>query len=133
MNVDRFFAKFGALMGMGDSQAKMFVLIFAVTAGLAVYLAVGAAFDLAERARPESAVEFDERFSRDTPTAGDEFNMRAREAITVEVDEILPGGVLTQSGLLALCGSYLTGADALRYGWFWNEEEGLCRRLRERR
>lgn len=130
MNPDKFFDKIGVLMGMGASQSRVFVGIFLAAASIATYLGVQAAFELRDRAQPNAGVIFDERAALDTPTVIDKLDERADIPVTAELDEVLPDGTITETGRMALCGSHLIGDYAIRYGWAWIEEEGLCRRLR---
>lgn len=130
MTPDKFFAKIGMVMGMGDSQAKVFVGVFIAAASIAVYLGVGAAYELVERANPSDAAHEDESRAWDTPTALERLESRAAEPVTLEVDKILPDGPLGVDGRLVLCGSHLVGGNAEYYGWLWIEDESLCRRMR---
>lgn len=130
MTPDKFFDKIGVLMGMGTAQARVFVGVFLAASSIATYLGVQAAFELRDRAQPNAGVVFDERAALDTPTAVEKLDERADIPVTAGLDEVLPDGVLTETGRMALCGSHLVGEYARRYGWAWIEEEGLCRRLR---
>lgn len=130
MNPDKFFDKIGVLMGMGTAQARVFVGVFLAASSIATYLGVQAAFELRDRAQPNAGVVFDERAALDTPTAVEKLDERADIPVTAGLDEVLPDGALTDTGSMALCGSHLVGDYAIRYGWAWIEDEGLCRRLR---
>ena len=113
-----FFSRIAELMGITDGQARVFVLVFAVVAAAAFYLAA------------DGAGAIYERYSGGGGSAASEIEARAKRRVWVAQGDTLPDVADVPDG--ALCGANLSGERGLEYGWVWERETGGCRRIAAR-
>lgn len=120
--------KLSILLGLSQQHVKIYILVFLVVIGIMLYLAV------------ESGMSFYQRYQRSweassetqiSPSESEQLLENANAPKWVSRDNLLPGGVLNETGQLVYCNEALAGENGLKYGWIWEADTHGCRKFRQ--
>ena len=121
------FDRLSVLLGLSQQNVKRYLLVFLVLMGVMIYLAVESGFAFYQRYLQSYAIPSE---VQETPSEAERILKEASAPKWVSEGDLLPRGVLNETGQLVYCTDALSGESGVKYGWVWDAETDGCRKFR---